>query len=219
MSIVSMTNVAFARRTDTAPEIPAGVSGVNAAAHGEEQSNDAITNAMGVAIAYFPSEINVLYTAIIAAIATTSTSSHTGQWVAFVFVLALTPIAVWFVYAARVRADGKALPLQPKSWPIAEWSWPSLPSPSGRRHCPGLPYKTSRVTRQRLRALLSWSLRLCWAGSPRCFSVPSSHPQHRRGRLQTNRFRTSQARTNRVRTNRVRTKMNRRLSLGPFARK
>jgi FtsH-binding integral membrane protein len=120
MSIVSMTNVAFARRTDTAPPVPRDAKMVNEAAHGTEGANDALTTAMGAVIAYFPSEINVLYTAVVAAIASTTSTTMAGQWAAFWFMLVMTPLAVWFVYAARVRAADKPLPIHPKSWPWAE---------------------------------------------------------------------------------------------------
>src|ERR1700716_426146 len=110
MSLVPMTNVAFARRSDTAPPVPKGASEVNSAAHGAAAPHDAITDALGVIIAYFPAEINVLYAAVVAALVANDTRSLAGQWVAFWFILALTPVAVWFVYAARVKAAGKLLP-------------------------------------------------------------------------------------------------------------
>ena len=107
MSITSMTNVAFARRSDTTPPIPQGVAAVNEAAHGSSASNDSVTSALGTIVAYFPSGINILYAAIVAAITTTTTKSFTGQWVAFWFTLALTPLSVWLctprVCARRAR--------------------------------------------------------------------------------------------------------------------
>jgi hypothetical protein len=120
MSIASMTNVAFARRSDTTPSVPNGVAAVNEAAHGSDPSNDSVTSALGAIVAYFPSEINILYAAIVAAITATATKSLSGQWMAFWFTLGLTPLAVWFVYAARVHAAGKELPLKPQTWPIME---------------------------------------------------------------------------------------------------
>ena len=115
-----MTNVAFARRTDNTLPIPKGVAGVNAAAHGTSGSDDAVTNALGTLVTYFPTEINVLYTAVVAAVSTAAGASLTTQWVAFVVVLLLTPAAVWFVYATRVRNSGKPFPTAVGAWPIAE---------------------------------------------------------------------------------------------------
>jgi len=120
MSIASMTNVAFARRTDNALPIPKGVASVNAAAHGSTGSDDAITSALGTLVTYFPTEINVLYTAVVAAVASAADSPLATQWVAFFVVLVLTPVSVWFVYATRVRNSGGQLPVSVRVWPIAE---------------------------------------------------------------------------------------------------
>jgi membrane protein implicated in regulation of membrane protease activity len=112
-----MTNVAVARRSDTMTRTPTGPADVNAAAHGSASSSDAITTAMGAIISYFPSEINILYTAVVAAIATTATgtTTHSGQWVAFWVILALTPVAVLLLYAARVNST----PPEQQSTPAA----------------------------------------------------------------------------------------------------
>lgn len=59
---------------------------------------------MGTIVSYFPTEINVLYTSVIAAVASSDTSSRAGQWSAFLLLLALTPCSVWVVYAARAKA-------------------------------------------------------------------------------------------------------------------
>src|SRR5919107_1680415 len=85
MSIVSMTKVAFSRRSDTAAAAPAGFRDIDTAAHGQGAPSDAITNAMGAVVAYFPTEGNVLYTAIVAAIAAPDVKSLAGQWGAFWF--------------------------------------------------------------------------------------------------------------------------------------
>jgi hypothetical protein len=120
MSIASMTNVAYARRTDNDLPVPKGVAAVNAAAHGSHGADDAVTSALGALVAYFPTEINVLYTAVVAAITTAGGAAPTTQWVAFVVVLVLTPVAVWFVYATRVRNGGAPLPTSLQTWPVAE---------------------------------------------------------------------------------------------------
>src|SRR5512144_1263233 len=136
MSIASMTNVAFARRTDNTLPIPKGVASVNSAAHGSTNSDDAVTSALGTVVAYVPTEINVLYTAVIAAVAGTDRLHLTAQWVAFAIVLVLTPTAVWFVYATRVRSSGSPFPTSLLTWPIAEMVTASLASPTSAAPLP-----------------------------------------------------------------------------------
>jgi hypothetical protein len=104
-----MTNVAFARRSDTAPAVPTGPGTVNAAAHGAASSDDSVTAALGAVVAYFPTEINLLYTSVLAVITTTGTRTLAGQWTAFWVLLCMTPLAVWFIYLARVRAAPVAM--------------------------------------------------------------------------------------------------------------
>ena len=78
------------------------------------------TAALGAIVTYFPTEVNVLYTAIIAAITNSDTTSRAGQWVAWWGLLAAAPIVVWLVYAARLRGEGKNLPADPRTWPAME---------------------------------------------------------------------------------------------------
>ena len=43
-----------------------------------------------------------------------------ADWIAFWSFLVATPIVVWLVYAAKVKAAGKALPLEFAAWPVWE---------------------------------------------------------------------------------------------------
>lgn len=164
MSIASMSSVAFARRTDNALATPKGVSSVNAAAHGSTGSDDAVTSALGTAVAYFPTEINVLYTAVVAAVAAAADAQLTTQWVAFIIVLVLTPVAVWFVYATRVRSSGAPLPIPVRTWPVAEMVtasvafaiWAGALPGSPLQHIPGFTAALAGVVVLAGTAVLGW---------------------------------------------------------------
>ena len=123
MSAVSMAERAFARRNDHNLPAPTRKPGsTNGAAADPAAPSDALSSAVAAIVTYFPTEVNILYTAIVAAIVTTdaTTTSHAGQWVAFYFVLVLAPIISWLLYAARVKKQTGKLPLRPTSWPFLE---------------------------------------------------------------------------------------------------
>jgi hypothetical protein len=122
MSAVAMSNIAFSRRTAPGESGPSGVVNANRIAHGDTTPNTTLTDALGSIVAYFPTEINTTYTAVIAALAATTSTSKAGQWVAFWVFLAATPIVTWLVYAARVRQSGAGLPVAPRNWPVLEMS-------------------------------------------------------------------------------------------------
>jgi hypothetical protein len=177
VSIVSMTSVAFARRTDTAPAKPNSLSDVNTAAHGEAPG-DAITNAMGAIVTYFPTEINVLYTAIIAAISTPDVEVMTGQWVAFWFILVITPLGVWFIYASRVRADNKPFPLHPRTWPWVEMIISAVAYAVWAGALPGSPLREIDLYSSTLAGvvLLVATVLLAWIASLLQTAIPVSRP-------------------------------------------
>ena len=121
MSVASMSQVGYARRTDNELEQPTSAFLVNKAAHGDDSMpNDVLTSALGSIATYIPSELVVLYTGIIAAISASNSPSHRGQCVAFWLVFGLTPVTVWVLYATRVKTGGKKLPLDPRIWPWLE---------------------------------------------------------------------------------------------------
>jgi hypothetical protein len=120
MSVVSMSQVGYARRTDNNLAQPTSALLVNEAAHGDSAPNDVLTSALGSIATYIPSELVVLYTGVIAAISASNSSSHRGQWVAFWLIFGLTPVTVWVLYATRVKTAGKKLPLDPHIWPWLE---------------------------------------------------------------------------------------------------
>ncbi len=117
-----MSNIAYTRLAAAGEREPTGVANANRIAHGDATPNTTLTDALGAIVAYFPTEINVTYTAVIAALSGTLSTSRAGQWVAFWCFLAATPIVTWLVYAARVRQSGAELPLDPRRWPVLEMS-------------------------------------------------------------------------------------------------
>ncbi len=86
-----------------------------------QPSGSAALSALKSIVDYIPTEIVLIYVAVSAALSDARSSSRAGQWVAFWVFLALTPLALWLLYAARLRAGSRALPLEPTRWP-----WPEL---------------------------------------------------------------------------------------------
>jgi len=139
MSINAMANAAAARRPDMAPvgivpngleeiaraaattptsaDLPPAPGQPPAAAAGQSASQ--IDTALHVLFGYIPTEVLTLYVAVLAAIH--QPEEVTGaDWNAFWLFLIATPIVVWLVYGAKVKAARKALPLAPGTWPIWE---------------------------------------------------------------------------------------------------
>jgi hypothetical protein len=135
-----MSQVAYSRVEGTPPPPPEGPDGVNARAHGTEAPNSTLTDALGAIVAYFPTEVNVMYTAILAAIVTTESTSLAGQWLTFWMMLAAAPVVAWLVFAARMRADNKKLPLAPKKWPALEMAFSAVAFGVWGAALPGTPW-------------------------------------------------------------------------------
>ncbi|GAA4469272.1 hypothetical protein GCM10023170_084500 [Phytohabitans houttuyneae] len=66
-----------------------------------------------------------MYTAIVAAISADSPPSAL-RWVAFWVMLVASPVVVWLLYAARVRASDGSPPLKPNSWPLVEMTFSTI---------------------------------------------------------------------------------------------
>lgn len=127
MSISSMANVAYVRRADVhVPQVapanaaPQTLGQLELATAGTAESQSAVTTALKVIVTYIPTEVLTLYVAVLAAIQDPNRKSHNALWAAFYFFLIATPLVVWLVYAAKVRAASKPLPLAPKTWPVWE---------------------------------------------------------------------------------------------------
>jgi hypothetical protein len=120
MSISSMTNVAFARRRDVAPEneAPRTTEEIAAAKGDKPATQGGGTSTLAAIAAYIPTEVLTVYVAVVAAINPAVTGAgSTPVWVSFVLFLVLTPVVVWLVYAGKVRKAGKRLPVAPRRWP------------------------------------------------------------------------------------------------------
>ncbi len=145
MSINSLANSAAARRTDMAPQgtVPQGLEGIAAAAATPptpvttpgatpppKQPSAQVDTTLNVLFGYIPTEVLTLYVAVLAAIKPTNGATNTqnavanmpttGQWNAFWAFLIATPIVVWLVYGAKVKASQKSLPIAYSAWPVWE---------------------------------------------------------------------------------------------------
>jgi hypothetical protein len=141
MSVGSMANVAVARRDDDLgskdaagdPSPPTTVEEVAEAAGGQRATANAATSTLTSIATYIPTEVIGLYLAALAAvragvnpqrvsaataedIGTLNMPSDGEVTVAILFTVC-TPLIVWLVYAAKVRAGGGAPPLSPRIWP------------------------------------------------------------------------------------------------------
>ena len=126
MSVSSLADVAFVRRTDVeVPNIPNAGSAdpltrrielVNTPTPNAQTS---ISTALKVIATYIPTEVLTLYVAVLAALRTPGQTDNRLS-VTFYSFLIVTPVVVWLVYAAKCKGGGKPLPLTPKSWPVWE---------------------------------------------------------------------------------------------------
>jgi hypothetical protein len=133
MSINALANAAAARRSDIPPldTVPKGLAeiaraaatpptaeGIPSARAGPGETAAQIDTAFNVLFGYIPTEILTLYVAVLAAVHEEKITA--ADWIAFWSFLVATPIVVWLVYAAKVKAAGKALPLEFAAWPVWE---------------------------------------------------------------------------------------------------
>jgi RsiW-degrading membrane proteinase PrsW (M82 family) len=127
-----MANVAYARRKDVTAETaspangPQSLGAMEFATGGTPDSQSAVTSGLKVIVAYIPTEVITLYVAVLAAIQhplaglRSNSPELKSMWIAYYVFLACTPLVVWLVYAAKVRAANKNLPVSPRTWPLWE---------------------------------------------------------------------------------------------------
>lgn len=142
MSISSLANAAAGRRLDFPPydTVPQGLAEIaRAAATPPEpppvtprgaptspgENANAINTALNLLFGYIPTEVITLYVAVLAAIQQPANPEATGNvafgaWIAFLGFLVATPIVVWLVYGAKIKAAQKPLPLSFWEWPLWE---------------------------------------------------------------------------------------------------
>lgn len=136
MSINSMANAAAARRPDMAPldVVPEGFDEIARASFSTPtadpdaepasggrapQGAASIDTAFNVLFGYIPTEVLTLYVAVLATIQQPNVVTR-AMWITFWCFLAATPIVVWLVYGAKLKAAQKPLPLRYGAWPVWE---------------------------------------------------------------------------------------------------
>jgi hypothetical protein len=147
MSINMLANAATARRPDMSPinSVPTSMSEIAAAAAtppeiaskqtpGQTVSADGITTMLNVLFGYIPIEVVTVYTAVSTALQPDKTQPSANAanpnplwtafpntlWIAFWCFFVATPLTVWVIYATKVKATGKPLPVKYGEWPLWE---------------------------------------------------------------------------------------------------
>lgn len=134
LSISSLANSAAARRPDVGPAVaPANTAEIAAAAAtppdkapAQVQAATGVNTTLNVLFGYIPTEVVTVYVGIATALQPETPEGApipppTGpQWAAFWAFVVLTPLTVWVVYASKLKAAGKPLPLTWATWPIWE---------------------------------------------------------------------------------------------------
>lgn len=136
MSINSLANAAAARRPDMAPldVVPEGLDEIARASFttptadldtapapggGTLQGAASIDTAFNVLFGYIPTEVLTLYVAVLASIQQPNKVTQ-AMWITFWCFLIATPIVVWLVYGAKLKAAQKPLPFRYGVWPVWE---------------------------------------------------------------------------------------------------
>jgi hypothetical protein len=97
------------------------MAGASVAAQGESTQSDKVTAALDVIMAYVPTEILTLYVAVLAAIQSDGEGVQPLEWTVFKVFLIATPVVVWLIFAAKLRASGQGkLLLTLKGLPLWE---------------------------------------------------------------------------------------------------
>jgi hypothetical protein len=143
MSISAATNVAIQRRADSPAANVETLPGLEAAAMPPHESGNAVTFALTAIATYIPSEILTLYVAVLAALqmdAGSTPARGDSAWIALWIFFIATPVVVWVLYATKVRAAGKPLPLAAAEWPMWEMSSAAIAYLAWSFAMPGTPF-------------------------------------------------------------------------------
>src|SRR5712692_8182442 len=135
MSISSLANAAAARRVDFSPlgAVPQGLAEIAHAAAtlpaapppgqpppaAPGQSANAVNTALHILFGYIPTEVLTLYVAVLAAVQQQGKITRADK-IAFWGFLGATPVVVWLLYGAKVKAAQKPVPVRPRAWPLWE---------------------------------------------------------------------------------------------------
>lgn len=146
MSVSSITNAAIARRTDFPPlgTVPKGLGQIaqviaGPPLGGTPSPSTSATNALQVIAAFIPTEVLTLYVACISALHQANQVTP-AEWIAFWCFLAATPVIVWIVYASKVKAAEKPIPIALKKWPLWEMSAATIAFTAWAYALPGTPF-------------------------------------------------------------------------------
>jgi len=119
MSIHAMASLAVAQRLDAA-EPRAGIGQQAQDAAGATTPENGATAGLKLVTTYIPTEVITLYVAAVAALRTGNHIPLLTAWITFWLFLVLTPIVVWLVTAGKLRAAGRPVPFDVRTWPL----WP-----------------------------------------------------------------------------------------------
>ncbi len=133
MGINSLANAAAARRPDTLPinKVPQSLNEIAMASRvppsttappgGTEPTPPPaqVDTTLNVLFGYIPTEVLTMYVAVLAVVQSDNKVTS-SDWGAFWSFLVATPIIVWLVYAAKLKALQKPLPLKFGTWPVWE---------------------------------------------------------------------------------------------------
>lgn len=142
MSLNSLANAACARRSDLTPlnRVPTTVDEIARAARTTPSTAPSpldapempgpgaptppaanattVDTAMNVLFGYIPTEVLTVYVSVMAAVQKPIIAL--ADWMAFGSFLVATPLVVWLLFAAKVKAAGRPLPTSVASWPVWE---------------------------------------------------------------------------------------------------
>jgi hypothetical protein len=133
MSLSTLANAAIARRADFAARPAAGDAApgyreITAAVDNKAAPDNVVTAALRVITGYIPTEVLTLYVSAVAAFqpdGANGVAAHAPAWLFFVF-LALTPLTTWTLFATKLKAGGRPMPVPPPQWPLWEMSAATL---------------------------------------------------------------------------------------------
>jgi len=135
----------FGGRLPTPPAQPTGSAPAAASS-----SATSVSAALQVITTYIPTEILTLYVAVLAALRnpTTHRVSDASATTTFWVFLLVTPLTVWLVYAAKLKAlgDGRRLPSRPSAWPVWEMSAATIAYTAWSLALPDSPFVDAGIT-------------------------------------------------------------------------
>lgn len=84
-----------------------------------EQKSTTVNTTLNLLFGYIPTEVLTLYVAVLASTQQKGMITWAG-WAAFWCFLVATPVVVWLIYGAKIKAAQKAIPIHPRAWPVWE---------------------------------------------------------------------------------------------------